>query len=106
MLRVYEALIVFDVQAGEAAVDAWCQRISSVIRPSGGEITKVEKWGKRAFAYEVAHKSEGFYAVVRFTASPESLAELDRQLKLAEEVIRHKIMRLPRAALVGGGARS
>jgi small subunit ribosomal protein S6 len=50
-------------------------------------------WGKRRFAYEIKHLHEGYYSVVTFAADPDTIAELDRTLSLADDVIRHKIVR-------------
>ena len=50
---------------------------------------------RRTFAYEVNHKREGYYVVVEFTGEPETVAALDRMLGLADEVVRHKVVRLP-----------
>jgi small subunit ribosomal protein S6 len=55
----------------------------------------VDIWGKRRLAYEIGHKSEGWYVLVEVTGEPAALAELDRMLSLADEVIRHKVIRLP-----------
>ena len=52
-----------------------------------------------SFAYEVNHKREGYYVVVEFTAEPETVAALDRMLTLADEVVRHKVVRLPDSKL-------
>jgi small subunit ribosomal protein S6 len=55
----------------------------------------VERWGKRRFAYEVQHRSEGYYVLIEATAEPAAMAELDRMLGLADEVVRHKVIRIP-----------
>ncbi len=55
----------------------------------------MERWGKRRFAYEVHHRSEGYYALLEANAEPGVMAELDRMLNLADEVVRHKVIRLP-----------
>jgi small subunit ribosomal protein S6 len=61
---------------------------------SGADVTKRDMWGKRRFAYEIDHFSEGYYSVVSFKAEPEAVATLDRVLSLADEVVRHKIVRV------------
>jgi small subunit ribosomal protein S6 len=62
-------------------------------------VGKVDRWGKRRFAYEVRHRSEGYYVLIDTTAEPEAVAEVDRMLGLADEVIRHKVIRLPEKAV-------
>ena len=59
----------------------------------------VDRWGKRTLAYELTHKREGYYVVAEFTAEPKAAADLDRFLVLADEVLRHKIMRVPDEAI-------
>ena len=64
-------------------------------RPSGGEIATTDRWGKRRFAYEINHKTEGFYVVFEIVAEPGALDDLERSLRLADDVVRHKLIRLP-----------
>ena len=59
----------------------------------GGSVDKVDIWGKRRLAYEINKRSEGIYAVVNMTATPELAKELDRQLGLNEAVMRTKLLR-------------
>ena len=66
-----------------------------VIRSTGGTPGAIDRWGKRTLAYEVNHKREGYYVVVEFTAEPATVAALDRMMGLADEIIRHKVVRLP-----------
>jgi small subunit ribosomal protein S6 len=64
-----------------------------VIRTSGGSVEKLDVWGRRRLSYEINKKTEGIYAVIDLQASPESVAELDRQLRLNESVLRTKVIR-------------
>ena len=59
----------------------------------GGTVTKVDAWGKRHLAYEVKHQNEGYYVVIDFEADPSQIAELDRIIKIHEEIIRHIIVK-------------
>ena len=95
MLREYECMLILPADADEAMVSTAVERITKVIAPSGGSVTQLDRWGRRRFAYEIAHQHEGYYVVVRFRAEPSAQAELDRVMKLADEVIRHKVLLLP-----------
>ena len=95
MLRGYEAMLILPAEADEAVVSTAVDRIGKLIAPQGGEIGKLDRWGRKRFAYEIADQHEGYYVVVRFTAEPSAQAELDRVLKLADEVIRHKVLIVP-----------
>ena len=94
-MREYECMLILPAEADEALVTTAVERITKVIAPSGGEVTKLDRWGRKRFAYEVVRQTEGYYVVVRFTAEPATQQELDRTLKLADEVIRHKVLLLP-----------
>jgi small subunit ribosomal protein S6 len=88
-------MLILPAEADEALVTTAVDRITKAISPSGGEVTKLDRWGRKRFAYELARHNEGYYVIVRFTAEPETQQELDRTLKIADEVIRHKVLLLP-----------
>jgi len=94
-VRPYEIMIIFDVGAEPQAIQAVVDRVLETIRSTGGNPGAVDRWGKRAFAYEVNHRREGYYVLVEMTAGTETVNELDRMLSLADEVVRHKVIRLP-----------
>jgi small subunit ribosomal protein S6 len=91
-------MLILPAEADEALVTTAVDRISKVISPTGGEVTKLDRWGRKRFAYELARQTEGYYVVVRFRAEPETQQELDRTLKIADEVIRYKVLLLPEKA--------
>ena len=88
-------MLILPAEADEALLGTAVDRITKVIGAVGGEVGKIDRWGRRRFAYEIAHQTEGYYAVVRFTADPTVTAELERTLNLADELIRHKVMVVP-----------
>ena len=94
-MRPYETMIIFDAELDEPAISGVLERALDVVRNGGGTPGSVDRWGKRAFAYEMNKKREGYYVVAEFSADPKASAELDRFLVLADEVLRHKIIRLP-----------
>jgi small subunit ribosomal protein S6 len=98
-VRPYETVIIFDTDADESAITAVLERGLEVVRNDGGTVGTVDRWGKRTLAYELRHKREGYYVVAEFTAEPKAAADLDRFLVLADEVLRHKIMRIPDEAI-------
>jgi small subunit ribosomal protein S6 len=93
-MRAYELMIIFDAGLDESAVQSYINRIEAEASESGATLQKADKWGVRRFAFEMKHRWEGFYVVLEIL-SPNSLDEIDRHLRLADEVIRHKFMRLP-----------
>jgi small subunit ribosomal protein S6 len=100
-MRPYEVMLIFDASLEEETIRAAVDRYVEFIRSRGGTPGRVDRWGRRRFAYEVRHRWEGYYVVVSATAEPAVMEELHRVLSLADEVIRHKVIRLPDAALGG-----
>ncbi len=94
-MRPYEVMIILNASLDEDVIRAAVDRSTQVIKAGGGTPGKVDRWGKRRFAYEVKHQTEGYYVLIDATAEPSAMADLDRMLHLADEVIRHKIIRLP-----------
>ena len=93
----YELMVIIDPEIDERQVAPNLDKFLKVITNAGGSIDKVDIWGKRRLAYEIQKKNEGIYAVVNFTATSEATQELDRQLKLAEIVLRTKVLRAEEA---------
>lgn len=92
-MRQYELMIILDPEVEERTVAPSLDKYLSVITTDGGSVDKVDIWGRRRLAYDIAKKSEGIYAVVDFTSTPATAKELDRQLGLNEAVLRTKILR-------------
>jgi len=94
-MRPYEVMIILDPALEESAVQAQVDRATEFIRSGGAEPGRVDRWGKRRLAYEIRHHREGTYLLVEAKGEPGSLDGLDRALHLADEVLRHKVVRLP-----------
>lgn len=92
-MRPYELMVIIDPEVEERSVEPSLQKFLSVITNDGGTIEKVDIWGRRRLAYDIKKKSEGIYAVVNFTATPDTAKELDRLLSLNETIMRTKITR-------------
>jgi small subunit ribosomal protein S6 len=103
-MRPYEVMAIFEATTEPSVIQGVLDRALEVIRTTGGNPGAIDRWGKRTFAYEVNHKREGYYVVVDFTAEPETVAALDRMLGLADEVVRHKVVRLPERARAAAAA--
>ncbi|MFJ6280403.1 30S ribosomal protein S6 [Arthrobacter subterraneus] len=92
-MRAYELMVIIDPDVEERTVEPTLEKFLNVVRNGEGTVDKVDIWGRRRLAYEIKKKSEGIYAVVNFTATPDVAAELDRQLGLNETIMRTKIIR-------------
>jgi small subunit ribosomal protein S6 len=92
-MRRYELMVLLDPEVEEQTVGPSLEQYLGVVRQDGGTVEKVDIWGRRRLAYEIAKKAEGIYAVVDLVAEPASVKELDRQLNLNETVLRTKLIR-------------
>lgn len=93
-MRDYEIMTIHRPDLAEDDVEAKVSELESHLSDSGATVTKRDLWGKRRFAYEIDHLSEGYYSVLGFRAEPDSVDSVDRLLSFADEVVRHKIVRL------------
>ena len=97
MTHQYELMVILNPEIDERQIPATLDKFLKVITADGGTIDNVDIWGKRRLAYEIQKKTEGLYAVVAFTATSAATQELDRQLKLNEQVMRTKVLRAEEA---------
>ena len=91
-MRQYEVMLILPAEADESVVGTAVDRITKVISDAGGEVGKIDRWGRKRFAYEIDKQPEGYYVAVEFQADPTALSELDRTLLLADEVVRFKVV--------------
>jgi len=92
-MRKYEAMYVIRPDLDEEQTTAVLDRFQNLLIGQGATITKTEKWGKRRLAYEVKGHLEGQYVVVEFEGETKAAAELERVLKITDEVIRHLVVK-------------
>jgi small subunit ribosomal protein S6 len=92
-MRDYEVMTIHRPDLAEDEVESKIADLESHLSGSGAAVDGRDMWGKRRFAYEIDHLSEGYYSVVTFQAEAAAVDSLDRMLSLADEVVRHKIVR-------------
>lgn len=80
-------------ELAESDVQGKVKEVETFLGSRGATIAGTDLWGKRRFAYEINHVSEGYYSVVKFESEPDAVDDLDRVLTLADDVVRHKIVR-------------
>lgn len=93
--RAYELMIIVDQDVDDAGNRAVVDRVKEMVAADGGTTPTVDNWGRRRFAYAIDHKQEGVYTVFEIVTEAPNLDELDRFLRLADDVVRHKLIRLP-----------
>jgi small subunit ribosomal protein S6 len=98
MNRAYELMIIIDGDVEDPKAQAWMKTVTEAVTTAGGQLHgKIDWWGKRQFAYPINKKPAGYYMVAEVLAPGASLDELERTLRLADDVVRHKLIRLPDA---------
>ena len=90
-MRKYELTYIVRPTVEQEALEALTAKFQGIITADGGEISKHDVSGKRRLAYEIEKIREGYYILVNFTSNKEVVAELDRVLRISDEVIRHLI---------------
>lgn len=92
-MRTYELMMIHRPEMTEPDVRTQIGELEAAIA-GAGEVKDTDFWGKRRFAYEIDHVNEGYYSVVQFLSDPPLVDTLDRALSLADNVVRHKILRI------------
>ena len=90
----YEVTYILRPSLEESEIEERANAIAEIVKGQGGEVTAVERLGKKRLAYEINDSREGNYVVMQFTAGSTVSKELDRQLKLHEDVLRALIIKL------------
>ena len=87
----YEVMFIIDPALEDDAKEATIEAVKGIIAAEG-EVGNTDVWGMRKLAYPIQKKSEGYYVVIEFKAEATLPAELDRRLKISDNVIRHLII--------------
>jgi small subunit ribosomal protein S6 len=91
--RDYEIGYILNPEVNEEQTRAILERIEQIVANYDGQVLKVNQWGRRKLAYPIEHHRDGFYVFIDTILTPETVTELDRTLKVSEEVLRHLIKR-------------
>jgi small subunit ribosomal protein S6 len=91
-MRKYEVMYIIRTDIEQEVVQATIEKFQGIIN-NGGEITKHDVMGKRRLAYEINKFRDGHYVLVHFNATPAVITELDRVMKISDEIIRYLIVK-------------
>ena len=94
-MDVYEVMFIIIPELDEEQVENTISRFRTVIERTSGEPRDVNHWGRRKLAYEIDHRTDGYYVIMEFTAGERTLVELKRILRVSDDVLRHMVMKLP-----------
>lgn len=92
-MNKYELIYIIDTAVEEAARGELIEKFNGIIAANGGEVVKVEEWGKRRLAYAINYKTEGYYVLTTFAAASELPRELERNLNNDEGILRFLVVR-------------
>ena len=93
-LRDYELLVIISPQLGDEELAARIEKISQMVTERGGTISSTEPWGKRKLAYPIEHFAEGSYVLMKLRLEPAHCKQLEADLRISEEILRHLLIRL------------
>jgi len=94
MTRIYEEMFIVRPDATDEVIDPIIDQLTKFINGHGGSVDKVDKWGKRRLAYRVEKCDEGFYVLITFHATPETVFEVERRLRVNDAVIKFLTTRI------------
>jgi len=93
-LRYYETVFIARQDVTSSQVESMTQHYTSVIKEHGGEVTKTEFCGLRPLAYPIKKNKKGHYVLLNVAVKPEGLAEVERQMKISEDILRYLSVRV------------
>jgi len=93
-MRIYEELFIVRPNATDEEIDPLVEQVRQVITTRGGTVDKSDKWGIRKLAYRLQKQSEGFYILLQFSATPETVKEVERRLRVSDLVLKFITVRI------------
>jgi small subunit ribosomal protein S6 len=93
-LRDYELVLVINPQLSDESYDGAIDKYSRFITSRGGSIEDTQRWGKKKLAYPIKHLSEGNYVLLKCKMKPASSRELEANIRISEEVLRHLLVKM------------
>lgn len=93
-MRKYETIFIINPDLSEEDIKGLIEKVSGIIQSLQGEVSKIEEWGKKKLAYEVKKMSKGYFVLLHFMGTSQVLAELERNLRLIDAVLKYQTVRL------------
>ncbi|MCE2483591.1 MAG: 30S ribosomal protein S6 [Alphaproteobacteria bacterium] len=93
-MPLYESVFVVRQDVSAQHVESLAERYGEMIRENGGEVAKTEYWGLRNLAYRVKKNRKGHYTMFNIDGPPAAVAELERNMRLSEDVLRYLTIRV------------
>lgn len=89
----YEVLYILNAKSDDAVRDAQIEKYQGLVTSSNGSVEAVDKWGVKKLAYPIKFMSEGFYVLMTFEAPADFVEELERQMRISDEVLRFIVVK-------------
>ncbi len=93
-MRNYELAYIADPELSEQDVQELEEKIKGWVEAAQGEVGKIDRWGKRRLAYPIRKRNEGYYTIMQLSLPPQAGAQIERDLRLSEQVLRYMITSL------------
>ncbi|MFZ5948880.1 MAG: 30S ribosomal protein S6 [Stygiobacter sp.] len=97
--RTYESVVLINAALEDDQIEVILKKIQDTITSHGGSIIEIDKWGRKRLAYPIKKNKSGYYAIFRFTATPDLIATLERNYRLEENIYRYLTIVLDKFAL-------
>lgn len=95
----YESVIILNASLEDTQIDSVLSRFEDQVTSNGGQISKIDKWGRKRLAYQIQRSKSGYYVIYQFEAPRELISKLERNLRLDETVIRYLTIKLEKKDL-------
>ncbi len=93
-MNKYELVVVVKPTLEEEAIKAEFEKVNELVTKFGGTIDKVDNWGKRKLAYEIAKHNDGIYNIISFSAPGTTPHEIESRIRIMENVLRYLVIRV------------
>ena len=90
-MKSYEILYIIENALADEEKENLINKFSALVTDNGGSVEKIDKWGTKKFAYPINYKTEGYYVLMEFTAETTLPAEIDRQMRITDGIVRNMI---------------
>lgn len=87
--RHYESVVILNAALEDEQIETTLTRIQETLKTNGGEISEIDRWGRKRLAYPIQKSKSGYYAIFRFEAPTEAIKELERIYRLDETIVRY-----------------
>jgi small subunit ribosomal protein S6 len=96
---LYESVFIVNASLDDAQIDQVIARMQEVVVTNGGEVTSLNRWGRKRLAYTIRKRNNGFYVLLEFSGNGQLISQLERAYQLEENIIRYLTIQLDKKAI-------